>query len=401
MRKLVALMLISSSAFAADEVGMYIGNRRYIRPVTINSCSAANQALTWNSTTKALGCATISSSTPTDLACTACVSVSEVNASGSPSVSTYLRGDGSWATPSTVASDVSCTACISPAEVNASGVASSSTYLRGDGSWSTPTTIATGLSCTACVEASEIEASGSPSSTTFLRGDGAWATPTAPPNFEDYNYGWCDIVLANAVAFTNMGMGGCTVSATTTTNGNSLTTQGMVSIATSGSSGNTATVSSAMNDTKPAFRPKFTANIRTHTSVTNNRIAVMITEGTGSDALSPDTGPTASSVDFVGIVHDVAVSAAWRCCSGDGTNYSCTDITGSTLAVSTDYKVVVDWSVAGTLTCSVTAGSTTSSVNKATNLSTQDVLVGPRIGIRTTANAVSTLAVGRHVLRQN
>lgn len=93
------------------------------------------------------------------------VPVGDIDATGTPSGTTYLRGDGTWSTPAGGVtdleglSDVDLTTpanrdvlrydstatqweneplSVGVAEINATGTPSSSTYLRGDGTWSTP-----------------------------------------------------------------------------------------------------------------------------------------------------------------------------------------------------------------------------------------------------------------------
>lgn len=44
---------------------------------------------------------------------------------------------------------------------------------------------------------------------------------------------------------------------------------------------------------------------------------------------APDTGPTASGVDLAAIGYQSSVSSKFRCCTGDGTNYSCADMVGA------------------------------------------------------------------------
>lgn len=46
-------------------------------------------------------------------------------------------------------------------------------------------------------------------------------------------------------------------------------------------------------------------------------------------AIVPATGPTVSGIDFAAIGYQSSVSAQFRICSGDGTNYSCADMTGA------------------------------------------------------------------------
>jgi len=148
------------------------------------------------------------------------MSIKRLNISGSPSSTTFLRGDSTWATitagnlvsggtfpaengsalTSLNASQVSI-GSMSPNRINTTGTASGTTFLRGDSTWATITagTLASGGvfptengSAITALNASEITTgslslkrinttSGSPSSTTFLRGDSTWATPSSSP----------------------------------------------------------------------------------------------------------------------------------------------------------------------------------------------------------------------------
>ena len=80
------------------------------------------------------------------------VTVAKISATGSPSGSTFLRGDGAWATPTANVADgdkgditVSGSgstwtidaATVTIAKISATGTPGATTYLRGDGSWST------------------------------------------------------------------------------------------------------------------------------------------------------------------------------------------------------------------------------------------------------------------------
>jgi hypothetical protein len=131
---------------------------------------------------------------------------------------------------------------------------------------------------------------------------------------------------------------------------------------------------SASNWTRFAHRWKFAFIISTDSDVTLRRQWDGITESNLKD-VTHATGPTASAVDFVAMGYDTSISANWRICSGDGTNYSCADIPGAAVAVSTEYVGYIDYSVVGIITAtlkSTTNGSTytTYTTTKTTNLPT-------------------------------
>ena len=148
------------------------------------------------------------------------VAMSSLNASGTRSSSTFLRGDGAWATAGTVTSvsgtgtvsgltltgtitnsgslTLGGTLSVAMSSLNASGTADNTTFLRGDGVWASTGTVTSvsgtgtvaGLTLTGTVTGSgqltlggtlavpvgNINASGTADSTTYLRGDGTWAT---------------------------------------------------------------------------------------------------------------------------------------------------------------------------------------------------------------------------------
>lgn len=91
-------------------------------------------------------------------------------------------------------------------------------------------------------------------------------------------------------------------------------------------------------------------------------------------ALTPDTGPTVSGVDFAAVGFQSSVSANFRGCTGDGTNYSCADLVGGASApVSAhEYYVLVDTrtetGVATSFTLYDLTAGTTATLRKTTNV---------------------------------
>jgi hypothetical protein len=93
----------------------------------------------------------------------------QVSATGTPSATTFLRGDGTWDAPAF--SGVTGTAAVGQI---GTGTPSAAKYLRGDGAWTAPAF--TEITGTATL--SQIGATGSPSASTYLRGDGTWSSPS-------------------------------------------------------------------------------------------------------------------------------------------------------------------------------------------------------------------------------
>jgi len=99
---------------------------------------------------------TVSSSGATWTIDPATVTVAKISATGSPSGTTFLRGDGAWATPTANVAD---------------GDKGDITVSGSGATWTIDASTVT---------IAKISATGSPGATTYLRGDGSWSTVPAP-----------------------------------------------------------------------------------------------------------------------------------------------------------------------------------------------------------------------------
>ena len=105
-------------------------------------------------------------------------------------------------------------------------------------------------------------------------------------------------------------------------------------------------------------------------------------------------------MSFVGIAFETGLATTWRCCSGDGANMSCVNMPGTTLAAGTQYKLTVDSSVVGTLTCTVDAG-TPIAVSKTTNLPSAAASLGVQALTASLDGASKNTNVARITIEQN
>lgn len=118
--------------------------------------------------------------------------------------------------------------------------------------------------------------------------------------------------------------------------------------------------------------------------------------------LPSDTQATAVDHAAIGVT---AAGAIWRCCSGDGTNASCTDITGSTFLDNMEYRLTVDMRTAAQTRCCVsdlTAPVTGENcITKTTNQPGTAINMGMIASVKTTAAGTKTISVNRMYLEQN
>jgi len=114
------------------------------------------------------------------------VPVADIAATGTPSSSTYLRGDGTWSTPAgggaTDLEGLSDVDLTTPANRHVLRYESASSQWKNEAN---------------SVPVSELSATGTPSSSTYLRGDGTWSTPSGGSSNLD---GLSDVTITSVAA---------------------------------------------------------------------------------------------------------------------------------------------------------------------------------------------------------
>jgi hypothetical protein len=176
----------------------------------------------------------------------ATIGLTELSATGTPTSANFLRGDNAWSTGVLVTDgdkgditvSVSGTvwnidsATIGITELSATGTPSASTFLRGDNSWVTPSAVLSDADYgditvsssgtvwnidAATIGLTELSATGTPSASTYLRGDNTWAAVTG---LSDGDKG--DITVSSSGTVWNIDAG----VVTTTELGGDITTAG-------------------------------------------------------------------------------------------------------------------------------------------------------------------------------
>ncbi len=171
-----------------------------------------------------------------------------------------------------------------------------------------------------------------------------------------------------------------------------------IQYATAASSGSVGGILGPFTLTRPGFRPKLVTWVRVD-ATDNRRIWAGLSESS-LQSLAPSISSAATSIDYVGLAYDSAVSSDWLCCSGDGTNHSCSD-TGVSVSA-TEYALTVDWSASGTLTCRVMPqGGSITTTNKTSNLSTSAVNLGPYDALTTLTGSARNHQIAFFAVEQN
>jgi hypothetical protein len=211
--------------------------------------------------------------------------------------------------------------------------------------------------------------------------------------------GWYVPVSTASIALTGIGLTSPSTTGTATAQpGLTNATRMYVRFASVGIGG----ISGPFTATRPGYRPTLTTYIITDSPLSGNRRIWVGLASAGLSGTQPATGPASSSISFVGIAFETGLSTTWRCCSGNGTNLTCADMPGTSLAAGTEYKLTVDYSVAGTLTCTVEAGAGSPiSVAKTSNLPTAAVDLGVQNLTNALDGSIKNQNIGRVVVEQN
>jgi hypothetical protein len=214
-------------------------------------------------------------------------------------------------------------------------------------------------------------------------------------------FGYGFMPLATSTTFSVIGINASTATGTVT-NQPALAgaARPYIQYATTAVSGNAAGLATGVFTlTRPLYRPRLTAQLRTDATITTQRIHVGLAESTLSALATNTSATTATAIDYVSVAYDTngtGNTTDWLCCSGDGTNHSCIT-TGVAVVAGTEYTITTDWTTGGSLVCTVNG----TSVSKGTNLSTAAINLGPYIGITTNSAAIRNFAVSKYGLEQN
>ena len=230
----------------------------------------------------------------------------------------------------------------------------------------------------------------------------AWAASgvgnTMPHSIYSRQFAFIQPISTAATAFTTYG----TTNVTTTGTGSAqpaLTNRMYLGWATAAALNSIAGITGPFTVTRPNYGSKLSTRIRTDATIATRRIWAGLVESAPSALTTSTTGAVASAIDFAAIAYDTGGTGNitdWLCCTGDGTNFSCTT-TGVAVAASTEYVITVDWTSASSVVCRVN----NTSITKNTNVSIGAVNIGPYVSTITRVAAAQNVFISGLVLEQN
>ncbi len=183
-----------------------------------------------------------------------------------------------------------------------------------------------------------------------------WKNCLGMSDVSDRRWGYLNLGSTTSTAFVNLGTA---ARALTGTPANSKQAESVyisypdagTSNSDAGAIGGTGPV---FTDTEPRYLPRMATRIRVDASAINGgtRYWVGMFKSTPM-GFDPPTTTAANTDTFIGVGYrDGVNSGKWLCASSDGTNSSGTD-TGVTVTLNHYYDIIVDESLAGTVTCSI------------------------------------------------
>lgn len=158
-----------------------------------------------------------------------------------------------------------------------------------------------------------------------------------------------------------------------------------VNYTTGATTGNAAGVTSAVTTTESQWKPKMEARVRTPATISSARDWVGLT----NTSLTASDGGTNS---FVGLRYSTSAGDTdWQCVAGDGTSTTAAD-TGVTVHANHYYDVIIDYTVSGTVICSVADnGGAYQSIYVNTHTPSAGTTLFPELSVTTLTNAATSL----------
>jgi hypothetical protein len=223
-------------------------------------------------------------------------------------------------------------------------------------------------------------------------------------NFMSRRAGWCQ---PTSTALTTLWSNGLSTAAICAVNGTAVAWSGGSRMRLRFQGLNTASamagITTTFTETRSTYRPKAAFDIQTGTGTVGLRFYGGVVESSPA-ALALSVSAAATAIDYAAMAWEDGISGTqWLCCSGDGTNHSCTSM-GVTVQPNTEYQGTVDWSQAGKVSCTLQAGNKTYITTKTTNVSTQNIALGiTAVLVNKAINSATArvINVGKLYLEQN
>lgn len=165
-------------------------------------------------------------------------------------------------------------------------------------------------------------------------------------------------------------------------------------------------------ETRPGYQNKLTV-YTVIASSTDNGVQARQWWGLASAslaALAPVSTPTASGIHFAAVGYDTAFGSRYQFCTGDGANYSCTDLGVSNPTTNTYVRVTLDWTTQATPTATIdqatfdtgTYSNVVATTSKSSNVTASTTVnLGLNLTVTTLANVFKNMYLSKAILEQN